>query len=68
MEETPKNNPEQPAQLTPEMQSLANMAGKMGEKTDVGEKYYERAKEERNRWVNEAQKKLEEATDLKIEM
>ena len=46
MEETPKNNSEQPAQLAPDMQSLANLAGQMG---NVGEE----AEKEHNQKVGE---------------
>ncbi|MBR3332407.1 hypothetical protein IKG28_02140 [Candidatus Saccharibacteria bacterium] len=79
MEEFPKENTEQGGEnnLSPEMQELADMAGKMGEKTEVeteqventekepiAEKYYEQAREERARWIERAKEKVKRAEEI----
>lgn len=82
MEEFPKENTEQGGEstLSPEMQGLADMAGKMGENDSaaeqvendeaeepIAEKYYEQAREERGRWAERAEGMLKEAKGLKPE-
>ena len=82
MEEFPKNNSEQGGEnnLSPEMQELADMAGKMGEITEVetgqvedteeepiDEKYYEQAREEKARWIERAKEKIKRAEEMKPE-
>ena len=66
MNETFTGNSEQPAQLTPEMQSLADMAGQMGktgEQAEIGDKYYERAEALRDSWIESSREKLREAQE-----
>ena len=78
MEEFPKNNSEQGGEntLSPELQGLADMAGKIGENTEteqventekepIAEKYYEQAREERARWLERAEEEMKKAEELK---